>query len=161
METHLRYPQSPKTIPLPCCHRLCMSDSRQCSASACLLPFRLLLVTKDPRLRFQDNTRHRITYLSATFRPIVWTSLRHTPGVATFTEASSTSFSESVRSVGPRNLREVFSMNQNVVHDANQARAATTRAFTPVSKVGWITGANRGLWLVGSSLSVPSFFAFS
>src|ERR1700691_1348361 len=48
METHLRYPQSPKTIPLPCCHRLCMSDSRQCSASACLLPFRLLLVRKRP-----------------------------------------------------------------------------------------------------------------
>ena len=60
-----------------------------------------------------------------------------------------------------KRAREVFSVNQNVVHDANQACAATTRAFTPVSKVGWITGANRGLWLVGSSLSVPSFFAFS
>src|ERR1700677_2074757 len=48
METHLRYSQSPNTIPPSCCHRLCMSDSRQCSASACLLPFRLLLVRKRP-----------------------------------------------------------------------------------------------------------------
>ena len=27
----------------------------------------------------------------------------------------------------------------------SQARAATTSASTPVSRVGWITGANRGL----------------
>jgi hypothetical protein len=30
----------------------------------------------------------------------------------------------------------VPSVNQNVVHDASQACAATTRAFTPVSRVG-------------------------
>src|SRR5208337_5168349 len=52
-------------------------------------------------------------------------------------------------------------VHQDVVHEASHACAATTRAFTPVSKVGWITGAKRGLWLVGSELSVPSFFALS
>src|SRR5580692_5150893 len=50
---------------------------------------------------------------------------------------------------------------QDAVHEANHAYAETTRAFTPVSRVGWITGAKRGLWLVGSELSVPSFFALS
>src|ERR1700693_4539630 len=52
-------------------------------------------------------------------------------------------------------------VHQDVVHEASHACAATTRAFTPVSRVGWITGAKRGLWLVGSELSVPSFFALS
>src|SRR5580704_13875759 len=47
-------------------------------------------------------------------------------------------------------------VHQDAVHEANHAYAATTRAFTPVSRVGWITGAKRGLWLVGSELSVPS-----
>ena len=60
-----------------------------------------------------------------------------------------------------KRARQVLSVNQNVVHDASHACAATTRAFTPVSRVGWITGAKRGLWLVGSALSVPSFFALS
>src|ERR1700674_383999 len=52
-------------------------------------------------------------------------------------------------------------VHQDAVHEASHACAATTRAFTPVSRVGWITGAKRGLWLVGSALSVPSFFALS
>src|ERR1700676_3772293 len=52
-------------------------------------------------------------------------------------------------------------VHQDVVHEANHAYAATTRALTPVSRVGWIIGAKRGLWLVGSELSVPSFFALS
>src|ERR1700751_2217290 len=52
-------------------------------------------------------------------------------------------------------------VHQDVVHEASHACAATTRAFTPVSRVGWITGAKRGLWLVGSELSEPSFFALS
>src|SRR5580693_8230984 len=52
-------------------------------------------------------------------------------------------------------------VHQDAVHEASHAYAATTRAFTPVSRVGWITGAKRGLWLVGSELSVPSFFALS
>src|ERR1700724_1685582 len=52
-------------------------------------------------------------------------------------------------------------VHQDVVHEASHACAATTRAFTPVCRVGWITGAKRGLWLVGSPLSVPAFFALS
>src|SRR3984893_12512547 len=52
-------------------------------------------------------------------------------------------------------------VHQDAVQEANHTYAATTRAFTPVSRVGWITGAKRGLWLVGSELSVPSFFALS
>ena len=39
---------------------------------------------------------------------------------------------------------------------ASHARAATTSASTPVSSVGWITGAKRGLWLLGISLSLPA-----
>ncbi len=35
-------------------------------------------------------------------------------------------------------------------HD-NQARAAATMASTPVSSVGWMTGAKFGEWLVGMS----------
>src|SRR2546423_15656178 len=46
-------------------------------------------------------------------------------------------------------------------YDASQARAAATIASTPVSNVGWITGAKRGLWLVGNSPSRPSLFAFA
>src|SRR5579863_6051153 len=60
-----------------------------------------------------------------------------------------------------RRDRYLMPVHQNAVHEANHAYAATTRAFTPVSRVGWITGAKRGLWLVGSELSVPSFFALS
>ena len=46
---HLRHAQSLKTIPPPCCHCLCISDSRQCSASACLLPlFRLRMARTRP-----------------------------------------------------------------------------------------------------------------
>src|SRR6202011_4887798 len=56
---------------------------------------------------------------------------------------------------------QVLSVNESVVHDASQACAATTRAFTPVSRVGWITGAKCGLWLLGSWLSLPAFFALS
>src|SRR5579862_879223 len=52
-------------------------------------------------------------------------------------------------------------VHQDAVHEASHACAATIRAFTPVSRVGWIIGAKRGLWLVGSELSVPSFFALS
>src|ERR1035437_3267238 len=52
-------------------------------------------------------------------------------------------------------------VHQDAVHEASHANAATTIAFTPVSRVGWITGAKRGLWLVGSALNVPSFFAFA
>ena len=40
-------------------------------------------------------------------------------------------------------------------------RAATTSASTPVCRVGWMTGAKRGLWLVGISLSRPAAFAFA
>src|ERR1700682_2613852 len=54
-----------------------------------------------------------------------------------------------------------MAVRQDAVHEASHACAATTRAFTPVSRVGWITGAKRGLWLVGSELSVPSCFALS
>jgi len=35
----------------------------------------------------------------------------------------------------------------NVGHDDNQARAATSMASTPVSSVGWVTGAKFGEWL--------------
>ena len=35
------------------------------------------------------------------------------------------------------------------------------KASTPVCKVGWITGAKRGLWLVGISLSRPASLAFA
>src|SRR4051812_5842326 len=35
--------------------------------------------------------------------------------------------------------------------DASASRAATVMARTPVSRVGWMTGANLGLWLVGMS----------
>src|SRR5580693_2697056 len=52
-------------------------------------------------------------------------------------------------------------MHQEADPAASHACAATTSAFTPVSMVGWITGAKRGLWLVGSELSVPSFFALA
>jgi hypothetical protein len=46
-------------------------------------------------------------------------------------------------------------------YGASQARAATINASTPVCKVGWITGAKRGLWLVGISLSRPACLAFA
>src|ERR1700681_1640063 len=52
-------------------------------------------------------------------------------------------------------------VHQDAVHEASHACAATTRAFTPVSRVGWITGAKCGLWLLGSWLSLPAFFALS
>jgi hypothetical protein len=35
----------------------------------------------------------------------------------------------------------------------SHARVPTTSASTPVRNVGWITGANFGLWFTGSSLS--------
>ena len=37
--------------------------------------------------------------------------------------------------------------HDNVGHDDNQARAATSMASTPVSSVGWVTGAKFGEWL--------------
>ena len=43
----------------------------------------------------------------------------------------------------------------------SQARVATTSASTPVRSVGWSTGANRGLWLTGSSLRRLAAFALS
>ena len=46
-------------------------------------------------------------------------------------------------------------------YSACQARAATISASTPVCKVGWMTGAKRGLWLVGISLSRPASLAFA
>ena len=46
-------------------------------------------------------------------------------------------------------------------YGANQARGATIKASTPVCKVGWITGAKRGLWLVWISLSRPACLAFA
>src|SRR5580704_15811329 len=52
-------------------------------------------------------------------------------------------------------------MHQDAVPAPSHACAATTSAFTPVSIVGWIIGAKCGLWLVGSELSVPSFFALA
>ena len=56
METHLRHAQSLKTIPPPCCHRLCISNSWQCSA---LRAFCRCSVSEwreqDPWLRFQVN----------------------------------------------------------------------------------------------------------
>ena len=41
-------------------------------------------------------------------------------------------------------------------YSASQAQVAVTSVSTPVSSVGWMTGANFGLWLVGISLSRPS-----
>src|SRR4051812_28090753 len=34
---------------------------------------------------------------------------------------------------------------------ARASRAAATMAWTPVSRVGWMTGAKAGLWFVGTS----------
>jgi hypothetical protein len=43
----------------------------------------------------------------------------------------------------------------------SQARAATTRAWVPMSRVGWMTGAKRGLWFTGMSvLTRPASTAF-
>src|SRR6185437_12969071 len=41
-------------------------------------------------------------------------------------------------------------------HRTIQARAAAVIAVTPVSKVGWMTGAKCGLWLVGMVASLPA-----
>ena len=38
-----------------------------------------------------------------------------------------------------------------MTHGDSQARAATTRAWVPVSRVGWTTGANPGEWFTGMS----------
>ena len=46
-------------------------------------------------------------------------------------------------------------------YSASQAQVAATSVSTPVSSVGWMTGANFGLWLVGISLSLPSRSAFA
>ena len=46
-------------------------------------------------------------------------------------------------------------------YGASQAQLAVTSVSTPVSSVGWMTGANFGLWFVGSSLSRPSRSAFA
>jgi hypothetical protein len=81
METHLRHAQSLKTIPPPCCHCLCISDSRQCSPLRAFCRFSVSeWQEQDPRLRFQAN-KAAPQYLSSFlfFRPIVRTSLRHTP----------------------------------------------------------------------------------
>src|SRR5271156_6740220 len=56
METHLCHAQSLKTIPPPRCHCLCISDSRECPASACLCRFSVSQwQEQDPWLRFQGN----------------------------------------------------------------------------------------------------------
>src|SRR5581483_2840760 len=51
--------------------------------------------------------------------------------------------------------------NRDVFYADSQAIVATTSASTPVRKVGWMTGAKCGLWLLGSSLSVPASLAFA
>lgn len=43
----------------------------------------------------------------------------------------------------------------------NQAPDATTSASTPASSVGWITGRNFGLWLVGMSLTLFAALALA
>ena len=49
----------------------------------------------------------------------------------------------------------------NVGHDDNQARAATTMASTPVSRVGRATRAKIGEWLVGMFWAIrPTCLAF-
>src|SRR5271168_2445895 len=56
METHLCHAQSLKAIPPPRCHCLCISDSRECPASACLCRFSVSQwQEQDPWLRFQGN----------------------------------------------------------------------------------------------------------
>ncbi len=44
-------------------------------------------------------------------------------------------------------------------HAPSQARAATVMALTPVSRVGWVTGAKVGLWLTGMSWAMVPFLA--
>lgn len=46
-------------------------------------------------------------------------------------------------------------------HVPSQASAATARALTPVSRVGWMTGAKVGLWLTGMSWASVPFLAAS
>ncbi len=41
-----------------------------------------------------------------------------------------------------------------VLADQSQTRAAVTRVWVPVSRVGWMTGANAGEWLTGMSWAI-------
>jgi hypothetical protein len=51
--------------------------------------------------------------------------------------------------------------NRDVFYIGNHALVATTSVSMPVRKVGWMTGANFGLWLTGSSLSRLASLAFA
>ena len=56
----------------------------------------------------------------------------------------------------------VYGLTKQDAHQVeSQARVATISASTPVSRVGWMTGRKRGLWLVGISLSRPAALAFA
>ncbi|MBV8175560.1 MAG: hypothetical protein JO151_13510 [Verrucomicrobia bacterium] len=50
---------------------------------------------------------------------------------------------------------------KEVVSSLEVKFVATTSVSTPVRKVGWMTGANFGLWLTGSSLSRLASLAFA
>ena len=74
---------------------------------------------------------------------------------------SSTNRSVSIVAATFDTTRSVIDCKPGGYAAANHACAATINVVTPVSRVGRITGANRGLWLTGISLIRPSCSAFA